>query len=190
MVKTSDARVQTPASRQEVAAAVDDEPSVRSRGRSAAAQVLLPGDVCLPLRSRARRPRPELHHRRHHGADEAYARIQRAASVRLGCVRTARRERGDQDRRAPRNVDARQHRPHERAVAAVGHQLRLGSRNRDLHARLLQIQPVDLPEDVRARPCVPQALERQLVSELPDGSRQRAGHRRDLLAVRLARRDP
>ena len=49
---------------------------------------------------------------------------------------------------------------------------------------LLQVQPVDLPEDVRARPRLPQALDRQLVPELPDRARQRAGRRRRLLALR------
>src|SRR5215213_3131455 len=45
-------------------------------------------------------------------------------------------------------VDARQHRPHERAAAAARHQLRLEPRVRHLPARLLQVQSVDLPEDV------------------------------------------
>ena len=59
----------------------------------------------------------------------------------------------------PGDVDARQHRPHERAAAAARHQLRLGARDRDLSARVLQVQPVDLPEDVRARAGLPQALD-------------------------------
>ena len=41
-----------------------------------------------------------------------------------------------------------------------------------------QLEPVALPEDARARPRVPQALERQLVPELQDRARQRAGRRR------------
>ena len=89
----------------------------------------------------------------------------------------------------PETVHARQHRPHERAAAAAGHQLRVGPRDRDLPARLLQVQPVDLPEDVRARAGVPQALDRQLVPELPDRARQRAGRGRRLLALRHDRRD-
>ena len=42
-------------------------------------------------------------------------------------------------------------------------------------------------QDVRARPGVPPALDRQLVPELQDRARQRAGRRRRLLALRHAR---
>ena len=58
------------------------------------------------------------------------------------------------------------------------------ARDRDVPARLLQVQPVDLPEDVRARPGLPAALDGQLVSELSDRAGQRAGRRRRLLALR------
>ena len=154
-----------------------------------ATEVLLPGDVRLPLRACARRPRSELHHRRRDGAHQAHARLQRAAPVRLGRVRPAGRERRHQVRHAPRAVDAGEHRPHERAAPAARHQLRVGPRDRDVSARVLQVQPVDLPEDVRARARLPQALDRQLVSELSDRARQRAGRRRRLLALRHDHRD-
>ena len=157
---------------------------VRGRRRSVAAEVLLPRDVRVPVRARARRPRPQLHHRRRDGAHQADARLQRAAPVRLGRVRPAGGERRDQDRHASRDVDARQHRPHEGAAAAARHQLRLGARDRDLPARLLQVQPVDLPEDVRARAGLPQALDGQLVPGRQHRARQRAGDRRRLLALR------
>ena len=62
----------------------------------------------------------------------------------------------------------------------------MGSRDRDLPARLLQVQPVDLPADVRARSRLPQALDGQLVRGRQDGSGQRAGGRRRMLAVRDA----
>ena len=52
------------------------------------------------------------------------------------------------------------------------------------------MEPVAVHPDVRARPRVPQALDRQLVPELPDRARQRAGRRRRLLAVRHGRRQP
>ena len=102
-----------------MAGAVDRRPRVRGRGRPGAAEVLLPRDVRVPLGPRARRPRPQLHHRRRHGAHEADARLQRPASVRVGRVRPAGRERRDQDRHASGDLDARQHRPHEGAVAAA-----------------------------------------------------------------------
>ena len=54
-----------------------------------------------------------------------------------------------------------------------------------------QVQPVDLPQDVRARPGVPPALAGELVRELPDGTGQRTGRGRRLLAVRHPdRHDP
>ncbi len=164
---------------------MDRVEGLRGRRRPVPSEVLLPGDVRLSIGPRARRARPQLHHRRRDGTHEADARLQRAASLRLGRIRPAGGERRDQDRHAPRGVDAREHRPHEGAAAAPGHQLRLAARDRDLPARVLQVQPVDLPEDVRARPGLPQALDRQLVPELQHGAGQRAGHRRRLLAVRL-----
>ncbi len=49
---------------------------------------------------------------------------------------------------APGDVDARQHRPHERAAPAPRHQLRLGARDRHLPARVLPLEPVALHADV------------------------------------------
>ena len=150
------------------------------------AEVLLPRDVRVSVGARARRPRPQLHHRRHRRAREAAAGLQRAASVRLGRLRPARRERRDQERHPSRDLDARQHRPHEGAAAAARHQLRVGARARDVPARLLPLEPVAVHQDVRARPRVSPPLDRQLVPELPDRAGQRAGRRRRLLALRHA----
>ncbi len=66
----------------------------------------------------------------------------------------------------------------------------MGSRNCYVSSRLLQVQSVDLPEDVRARPRVPPPFDGELVSELPDRARERAGHRRHLLAMRVRRGRP
>ena len=60
---------------------------------------------------------------------------------------------------ASRDLDAREHRAHEGAAAAPRHQLRLGARDRDLPARLLQVEPVAVHQDVRARPGVSPALD-------------------------------
>ena len=46
----------------------------------------------------------------------------------------------------------------------LGHQLRVGARDRHLPARLLPLEPVAVPEDAGARPGLPAPLERQLVS--------------------------
>ncbi|MGC4080735.1 MAG: hypothetical protein QM736_01090 [Vicinamibacterales bacterium] len=59
-------RVQAATPRQEVAAGVDLRACVRSCRRRVAPEVLLPGDVRVSVRTRARRARPQLHHRRHH----------------------------------------------------------------------------------------------------------------------------
>ena len=58
---------------------------------------------------------------------------------------------------------------------------------RHVPAGLLPVEPVAVPADVRARPGVPQALDRQLVLVVPDRARQRAGRRRRLLALRTRR---
>ena len=106
------------------------------------AEVLLPRDVRVPVRARARRPRPQLHHRRRRRAAEAAAGLQRPAPVRVGRVRPAGRERGDQERHPSRDIHARQHRPHEGAAAAPRHQLRVGTRAGHLPAGLLPLEPV------------------------------------------------
>ena len=155
------------------------------RGRVEAA-VLLPRDVRVPVGPGPRRTRPQLHDWRRRRPPEAHAGRQRPASVRMGCVRHAGRERRHQEQPAPGAVDARQHRAHEGAVAAPRHQLRVGPRTGHVPARLLPLEPVAVHPHVRARPGVSPALDRQLVPELPDRARQRAGDRRRVLALRHA----
>ena len=108
--------------------------------------------------------------------------------VRVGRLRAAGGERRDQERHPPRDVDARQHRPHEGAAAAARHQLRLGARAGDLPAGLLPLEPVAVHPHVRARPGLSPALDRQLVPGRQHRARQRAGGGRRVLAVRHARR--
>jgi hypothetical protein len=171
-----------------VADALDRVARVRSRDRCGPSEVLLPRDVRVPLRARAHGTRSQLHHRRRERAHAAHARLQRAPPVRVGRIRPAGGKRRHQVGHAPGDVDARQHQPHERAAPAAGHQLCLEPRGCHLCARVLQVQPVDLPQDVRARPGVPKALDRQLVSRGQHRARQRAGRRRRLLAMRDDRR--
>ena len=179
-----------PRAGQEMAGALGVHPRVRGDGRSVEAEVLLPGDASRILRARARRPRPQLHHRRRHGAHQADARLQRAAPVRLGCVRPAGRERRDQERHPPEKSDARQHRAHERAAAAARHQLRLGARARHLRSpeyykwnQWLFIRMFERGLAYR------RTLVGELVPEGSDRARQRAGRGRRLLALRHAGRD-
>ena len=149
-----------------------------------AAEVLLPRDVRVPVGTRPRRTRPQLHDWRHRRPPEADAGLQRAAPVRLGRVRHAGRERRHQEQPAPGAVDARQHRAHEGAAAAPRHQLRVGPRDRHVPARLLPLEPVAVHPHAREGPRVSPALDGELVPELPDRARQRAGDRRRVLALR------
>ncbi len=178
--------VPPPGHRAQVADALGRDARVRGDGGSVAAEVLLPRDVRVPVRARARRSRAQLHDWRHHGAHQADARVQRPPPVRLGCVRPACGERGDQEQHAPGDLDVREHRPYERAAPASRHQLRLGPRDRDLPARVLPLEPVAVHAHVPARTGLPPALDGELVRELWDGARQRAGRRWRLLAVRHA----
>src|SRR5687767_11065240 len=82
----------------EMAGALAEDAGVRSDRRSLEAEVLLPRDVRVSVGTRARRPRPQLHHRGCRRAAETAPGFQRAASLRLGRVRPAGRERRDQER--------------------------------------------------------------------------------------------
>ena len=106
------------------------------------------------------------------------ARLRGAAPDRLGRVRPSRRERRDQERQPPGDVDVRQHREADGVVQAHGLLLRLGPHRQELRRRLLPLGPVDLPEDLGARARRAQELAGQLVPELRDRARQRAGRRR------------
>ena len=90
----------------------------------------------------------------------------------------------------PETSTLREHRAHEGPAAAARDQLRLVARAGHLPARLLQVEPVAVPADVRARPRLPEAVDGELVSELPDRAGQRAGRGRRLLALQLGRRQP
>ena len=111
--------------------------------------------------------------------------LQRPAPDGLGRLRAARRERRHRQRRPPGGVDAREHREHEGAAAALGHLLRLGPRGRHLRSGVLPLGAAHLHPHVRARARLPEERARQLVPSLPDDPRQRAGRGRPLLALRL-----
>ena len=84
----------------------------------------------------------------------------------------------------PREWTLAQHRQHEGADEAPRLRLRLVARSHHLPARLLPLEPVVLPEDVRARPGLSQEEQGELVPEVRHRARQRAGGRRQLLAPR------
>ena len=140
--------------RGQVAAPLARAPHVPSRDRRRAAQVLRARHVPLPVgRGPARRPPRGLHRDRHHRALQAHAGLQRAAPDGLGRLRPARRAVRDQDRRAPARSPPRSNIATFRAPDRVARLLlRLGPRGRHHRSRLLQVDAVDLPAALRARP--------------------------------------
>ena len=148
-------------------------------------EVLLPRDVPVPLGPHPHGPRAGLRHRRSARPLQVDARLQRAAPDGLGRLRAARRERRHRARRAPGDLDLREHRQHAGPAPQDGHLLRLGSRGHHLRSRLLQVGAAHLHPDAGARASPIAALDRELVPVVPDGAGQRAGRGRPLLALRL-----
>ena len=75
--------------------------------------------VPVPVGRPAHGPRRGVRDRRRDGPVLVPARAQRAAPDRLGRVRAARRERGDQEQRAPGRLDLREHRDADGVVAPL-----------------------------------------------------------------------
>jgi hypothetical protein len=114
------------------------------------AQALHPRHVPVPERRRAARRAPRrLHRDRHSGPLQADERLPRAAPHGLGRLRPARRAVRGGEERSPANYDAEQHRYVPQADQIVGLLLRLGSRSRYHRPEILQMDPVDLPDDLR-----------------------------------------
>ncbi len=105
--------------------------------RRLAAQVLRAGDVSLSVRAHPHGSRPQLHAGRRRRPVQAGARVQRAASDGLGCLRPAGGECGDRAWRAPRRMDAPEHR-HDAAAA----QARSGCPTTGLASSLLAIRNI------------------------------------------------
>ncbi len=80
-------------------------------------EVLLPVDVPLPFGQTAYGARAQLYHRRRDDPLPSDAGFQRSSADGMGRFRSARRKRGDGERRAPGEMDLRQHRRHEAAAA-------------------------------------------------------------------------
>ena len=140
-----------------------------------AQEVLRAGDAAVPLGRAAHGTRAQLRHRRRPGALHVDAGLQRAAPHGLGLVRSAGRERRYRQPDAAARVDAAQHRGHEAADEAARLRLRLVEGSHHLPARLLPLEPVVLPEVLRARPGLSQEEQGELVSEVRHRAGQRAG---------------
>ncbi len=133
-----------------MAAALERAQDLSRGDRPEAAQILCARHVPLPLgRGPARGPSARLHSLGHLFALQASVRIQRAASYGLRRVRSARRAVCHPDGPAPRRHHRAQHSALPRAVGQDRILFRLGSRGAHLRPRLLQMDPVGVPEDVR-----------------------------------------
>ena len=171
----------------------DDEgtwevPNPGEPGFDPAPEELRARDAALPLGRAAHRPPQELHDGRRARPLPAPQRHAGAAPDGLRRLRPAGREPRDQDRRAPARVDRGRRSRSSGASSAPGASRSTGARVRHPRAALLPLDPVDLPEALRARPRLPQARAGQVVPEGPDRARQRAGDRRPLRALRHAGR--
>ena len=99
------------------------------------AEILLCVDAAVPFRRAAHGSRAQLHDQRHDVPVPAHERPQRAHADGMGCLRPARRKRGDEEPRAAGEVDVRQHRVHEKTDAGGRTRDRLVARAGDLQAR-------------------------------------------------------
>ena len=88
----------------------------------------------------------------------------------------------------PRDSTAKSIAQFQTAAAPLGALDRLVARVRHPRAALLPLDPVAVPEALRARAGLPQGGRGQLVPGRRDRARQRAGHRRPLRALRQPRR--
>ncbi len=93
----------------------------------------------------------------------------------MGFVRLACGERGHLGERATAAVDAQQYRKNEGADEAPGFRLRLVARGHHVFAGILPLEPVVLPQVLRARPGLPQDEQSQLVPEVLHRFGQRTG---------------
>ena len=157
--------------------------SWRARLRSVDAQGVRPRDASLPLGRAPRRPPQELRDRRRAGARPPPPGLSGGPPDGLRRLRPAGREQRDQDRAAParRNLGLDRRLPPR--PSPLGSLDRLDPRVRHVRPRLLPVDPVDLPEDVRARARLPCRGAGPMVSRRPDRARKRAGDRRALRAL-------
>ena len=157
------------------------------------AQILRIGDVSLPVGQSPYRPCAQLRDGRRDRALQDVPRLQRVAPVRMGRVRDAGGERRDGLGRAPEGLDLSQHRRDARADEAARPLHRLVARVRHLRSRVLRPAAGALSRHARRRAGLSQARDRELGSGRHDGPGQRAGHRRQGLALgrgcRAARAD-
>ncbi len=146
-----DAGVSLPEDRAEVAGVLGEEQDVPNpRPRPGQAQALRPRHVPVPERRRApRRPSRGVHRHRHLLPVQEDEGVQRPPPDGLGRLRPPRRAVRHQDRHAPSRNDPEERRQLPPADQEPRVLVRLGARGQHHRPRLLQMDPVDLPEDPR-----------------------------------------
>ena len=155
------------------------------RDRPFQTQVLRPGGVPLSFGRRAARgPPPQLHRPGRGGPPPPPVRVQCAVPHGLGRLRPAHRELRHEEPHPPGHCDQEECGPLPRAAQEPGLLLRLGPGGQHHRPRVLQVDPVDLPAAVQARPGLQERDERQLVHRLQVRPGQRGSGQRRLRAVR------
>ena len=154
----------------------------RSRRRIEAQEVRA-RDVPLSFGRHPHGARAQLHDRRRDSSLLEDARLRCASPHGVGCFRSAGRERRHQAPQPPCEVDVREHRDAEGVLQAHGPVLRLGPHGRCVRPRVLSLGPVDLLAVLEARACRAPRVSGELVPQLQDRSRKRAGHGRRMLAL-------
>ena len=155
-----------------------------ARLRRVEAEGLRAGDAALPVGRAPCRAPQVLRGRRRDRPLPPPPRLRGDPPDGLRRLRPAGREQRDQNRRAAAGRDRALDRVLPPAVPRVGDLDRLVAGARHPHARVLPLDPVDLPAAVRARPRLPHRGAGPVVPERRHRAGQRAGGRRPLRALR------
>ena len=166
----------------------DEARQLRRRQRQRQAQDLRARDVPLSVGAHPHGPRPQLHDGRRHRPLPPDAGPRSAPPDGLGRVRDAGRECGDGAQGPSGRMDPGQYRGDARPAEAARLRARLEPRARHLRPRLLRPRAGAVPRPVRRRPGLSQGKRGQLGPGRHDRARQRAGDRRQGLALGRAGR--
>ncbi len=157
----------------------------RDRSRRRGEALFQPHDVPLSLGGGvARGEHVRLYRRRHLRPVQAASGVERLRAYRLRRIRHSQRELRDQAGHQSGGAHSAQHRELPAPAPAHGRDVRLAARVVDHRPTLLQVDPVDLRAAVQGWEGVQESRPGQLVPELQDRARQRAGDQWGLRALR------